>query len=265
MGAIGGICLFDHERFQREIVPALLAGPDSPLVAESAAGLSCRRKRAVDLSPLASIATALTADLRSWRGHPPWPDHGWDDVQEIFQSLVTAHCVLGFSVGGLRIRDLGTDVFDAEWSEGADGGYRCGDRSPHAWQPMALEALDLLDSGSTIWAPGDGGYGEGIRGWLDRDDTEELTLALPELIGPDRRPKLDDAVRRDFTDTYRSWNEHEVERRLGRLTWFAGMLARALERGCGLLWGRDLDLFYDAVGGPGRALRPGEVAPPVRY
>jgi hypothetical protein len=101
-----------------------------------------------------------------------------------------------------------------------------------AQDALTHELLELLNSRSRYWAHGTGGYGEGIHGWLDRDETALLADGLA--------PAALDALLAHWSgdSVAAEWHARCISR-------FAGALGEAVTSDHGVLWGRDLPIFYE--------------------
>jgi hypothetical protein len=159
-------------------------------------------------------------------------DHwGYEDVADLFERVLTRYTITHYTNLGLAFTAV-WQLFPPELE--LDDGTR--------------SLIEALDDRCRYWAPGTGGYGEGIRGWLDPEETELLALGLAAFSslaqampgsGPARIQPL-------FVAGYES--EDEYKRHMARITQFMTILQRARIAEHGVLWERDLRLFYNDSG-----------------
>lgn len=234
MGAYGGLCVFDHARWLSVCVPALRAGESHPLIQSNLAATGLR-------SAFAGLATVISygdpeltrcelgrdfvvcdgvlweSPARAGECSARW-DH--EALCGLIERILTRETLSGFANLGLTVTAvrqlLPEDVI-------AD--------------PLARDCIARLDDGCRYWAHGSGGYGEGIRGWLDADGANRLAEALKAFDGPGAATaRLIASCRESGADA----SEH-----MRRIQHFRAVLAVAESSRCGVLWGRDLRLFYD--------------------
>jgi hypothetical protein len=210
MGAWGGLCLFDEAALRARVEPALRAGVDAPLLQPF---FDERTRYAVLAPALTAIAPGLRAPIAPW---PATDTH--EDLLHLFERVVTAHCIPQCVVFGRVVHRIG-DLFPAELD----------------WDACVTDALTQLDESARCWMHGSGGFGEGIHGWLSAESTELLALGLTQ------RPP-EHAVRAAFLERWGDAERADLSVQLHRvaLAW----IDTAVERALGLLWGRDLNLFY---------------------
>jgi hypothetical protein len=242
MGAWGGLCVFDYARYIQEVVPAFQSGEQHPLIQNTLAlkqrehpqrpisafqGLAqlgaycdplmttCSLGRAFSVCDGGLIATPQS-------GQPCADRWGYEDVADLFERVLTRYTITHYTILGLTFTAV-RQVFPPELDD------------------VTRSLIDALDDRCHYWAPGTGGYGEGIRGWLDPEETEllELELAAFSSAAPAWPPAR---IQRLFVACYES--EEEYARHMGRITQFMTILGRARAVGHGVLWGRDLRLFY---------------------
>ena len=247
MGAWGGLCAFDYARYTQEVVPAFQSGEQHPLIQRTLAlkqraqprrpvsafhGLAQLSAHCDPLMTTCSLGRAFSVCdgslIASPRPAQPCGDN-WDyeDVADLFERVLTRCAITHYTNLGL--------AFTAVWQ----------------LFPPELELddvtrslIDALDDRCNYWAPGTGGYGEGIRGWLDPEETELLALGLAAYSSPAHAMPGGGPARIQplFEVCYES--EAEYERHMTRITQFTTILQRARIGGHGVLWGRDLRLFY---------------------
>lgn len=239
MGVWGGACSFDEQRFREIVVPALRAGPGHPLVARTLERLWADG-RALEEYPdslitppdflgspcrfdglemvMAHVDEAFTtSDLGRdfWivdgvLAEPDRPGWGYWDLVELVEWMITREALPAWGLLGLR-GGWPWEVFDrVPWPER---------RIEPGSESSRLEQLFArLDTRTGYWVHGGGGYAEGICGWLNTTQTHELATLLP----------------RSSAESKKKWEQDR----------FWTVLEWSVERGLGLLWGRDLHLFY---------------------
>jgi hypothetical protein len=235
MGAWGGLCHFDHAAFQAQVLPAFAAGEGHLLIQQAlaAARLAAPRRRAPAFQGLAQLAPHYDAEMSSCalgrafafcdgillqpaqpalRCAERW---GYEELADLFERVVTRSALGQPTVLGLRFTSLG-QLFPAELT----------------LDPLARDLLALLDGRSRYWAHGTGGHGEGIQGWLDSEDAALLAGCLA--------PIAEDALLEYWSGDHAAAAEHGA--RIGQ---FLSALRQAGASGRGVLWGRDLRIFYD--------------------
>jgi hypothetical protein len=254
MGAWGGLCIFDHTRYVELVVPALRAGENDPHV-QHALTLMQRihprrmRRSFQGLAQLAPYYDPLLTTCSLGRSFfvcdgvvAMQPDRAqqcadswiYEDVADLFECLVTRHTISHYTVLGLSftsVEQLFPAVLDIDTT--------------------TQSLLDLLDQRARYWAASTGGYGEGFQGWLDPAETALLARGLA-AFGPGAalgalHPLLD----------YWSDAESEYAWHRRRIAQFIMTLQQAVTLGRGLLWGRDLRVFYS----PRELFDDGEPAP----
>jgi hypothetical protein len=237
MGAYGGLCRFDDAVFRSQVLPAFAGGESHPLIqatldhvrsAHPYPGWAPSAYRG--LAQLAPYYTPDMADCTLGRAFavcdgrlyaPPGPPGAygecWDyeDLTALFEWVVTRTTLSHQAVLGLRFRSL-EQLFPETLL--ADG--------------LCQELLTLLDRRGRYWAYGTGGYGEGIHGWLDSDEAA--------LLADGFTPIALDALVEHWSGDVSTAHQHAT--RLGE---FANALGEAVAAGQGVLWGRDLRIFYD--------------------
>lgn len=243
MGAWGGLCIFDHTRYVSVVTPALRAGESDPLIRRTLARRSQTRVLQPAYRGLARVMAQCDPDLtacalgrdflvcdgvlvatakRTAGCLDLW---GYEHAADLFERVVTRETVSRYAVLGLSfyaVRQLLPEDALAD--------------------PRARTLIEQLDDRCKYWAVGTGGYGEGIRGWLDPTETGRLAEALrgSDLPGVD---SLTERIR-----AYCGDSGTDAEIHLTRIRQFRAVLTLAQAEGRGVLWGRDLRLFHDAPG-----------------
>lgn len=219
MGVWGGVCAFDERRFRQVVIPALNAGATDPLVAAAVGGL-WRHLNAADAH--AALALAMRHVDEDFTGCALGRDftvvggavsespsvNGWDhyDFVDLVERVLTRETIAAYGV----LYKVGVNpwrLFDADnpWMDEETADAAVA--SGDRFQQLLMR----LHTHDGYWTDG----GTGICGWLDAEETRELA----ELVTVDAA-----------TDGRRI---------------FLAVLRWAIERDLGLLWGRDLRLFYD--------------------
>jgi hypothetical protein len=247
MGAWGGLCVFDYSRYTHAVLPTFQTGEQHPLIQQTLLlkqhphpqhpgsafrGLahlvaacdpmmtSCSLGRAF------AVCDGVVSTSRSQ--HQPWSDRwGYEDVADLFQRVLTRYTITHYTILGLAF----TAVRQLLPSElGLD------DRT-HT-------LLDLLDNRCEYWAAGTGGYGEGVHGWLDPHETERLLVGLAAFASPTDALVGSDPPPIQPLFVYCGESAEEYARHMRCLRQFMTLLQQARDLGHGVLWGRDLHLFY---------------------
>lgn len=246
-----GVYLFDHRRFQRQVVPAFRrlhaddevepwlaevwrTQPHPPPVPRFTPRL---RDLTADLMAnpdlVGSVAPALHPPTRRpKRGRPadavPHQDEAtadwrrWCELQYLMQLAVERTC-LG---EGLCLSD-GFSVMDA-----------CADVTlPLAYDPDVAPLLQWLEERALVWAYGDDEGFAGVRGWLDPDESWLLAdgLSRHQLVHHATTFEAIRAARDDASGRCSDGNDHPW-----RLATVRAVAAVAAGRDRGLLWGWNL-------------------------
>jgi len=216
VGSWGVLCAFDRAKFLAEIVPALRAGEYHPLIAEE---IQRSQKHTYWKLPamrgLDVVMDTFDAELnvssleKNFTAPAGWT---YEELCVLFESLLTRYCMTAFTIVGRRY---------AAWMT-----LRCeedGDVLGGTDESNAL--VQALDERWAWWTTGNGGYFEGLNGWLDADETVRFASALEHL--------------RPAPEMYEPewWAE-----RVGKIRY---LVERARLDGVGLLWGGDLRIAYD--------------------
>jgi hypothetical protein len=235
MGAWGGLCHFEHAAFRAQVPAAFAAGEGHPLIQQvlTSAQLASPRRHLPAFEGLAQLAPHYDAEMTACSlGRafavcdgallpPSHPAHrcadrwGYEELADLFERVVTRSALSRPSVLGLRFTSL-AQLFPAELSPDA----------------MAQELLALLNGRSRYWAHGSGGYGEGIHGWLDGEEA----VLLADSLAP---------IGEDAILEYWSGDQSAAAQHSARIGQFLAALGQAAADGRGVLWGRDLRIFYE--------------------
>ena len=110
-----------------------------------------------------------------------------------------------------------------------------------AWQlprnPDVWPLLEWLGDRGRAWTHGSGGFGEGVNGWLDPDESWLLAGGLGTLPLPSHPATLDAIRRAREEGAGRCTDQGDCPRLLAALRSLAEIAAG---RGQGLLWARDV-------------------------
>jgi hypothetical protein len=258
MGVWTGLCIFDYAAFTKTVIPALQAGETHPIVRHTIDLINI--DNVLDSDPtlqfqgLQQVISACDPKMISCslgRGFHVCngeivkkeditkDDDYWSykDFVELFETLVTRHAITRYYVFGRYPNN-----FDELFCN-----YVSSDRNldPTLWK--LLDLLDRWDDNYNYWGHGSGGYGEGIRGWLDPEETELLLVTLEDFSVRYRDTYLlNSPTSEQFSEEYYSQRE-EYEMRWGKINIFRNIVQIAVALNQGLLWGRDLSLFYDSI------------------
>ncbi|MEV3959609.1 hypothetical protein AB0M34_01740 [Nocardia sp. NPDC050193] len=252
MGVRGGICAFDEKRLREVVIPALRSGTDHPIVERAAQrlwsyglGLEGYKYQRYYEDPsgtppcgFEALPTIMAHVDDSFRrcdlGRDFWvvegfssvtvepcDEHGWgySELVELVEWVLTRETILAYQLLGWR----GDDPWMA-----FELPYQLYETTTDPRRRRLQQLLKRLDDGHAFWMHDGFGYGEGICGWLDATETRELATLLPPPRQPDNEP-----------DPAHTEYHLEVQQR------FRSVLNWALDHGAGLLWGRDLRIFYE--------------------
>lgn len=236
MGCLGGIGCFDFQRWCNEIVPALKIGEGTSVVAAAIAELQRRRRWGVTFRGLGSVCSTFDHELcespleRFFRAdvdekgllvrerEPLYRTRGWgyEELAALIEQLAST-CTTEVEVVGrtYRLPWLLRSLHDTDLELSKD----------------LLFLADKLDLGGQFWTHGSGGFGEGIHGWLDPEETAWFTELLDQLfesVAWEQLPQNDYIV-------------NESQSKLRQVQRVANASTKARR---GLLWGGDLEIFY---------------------
>lgn len=272
MGVWGGICAFDEARLREVVIPALRSGADHPVVERAAQrlwayglGLEGYKYQGYYENPseappcrFEALATIMAhvddafrrcdlgrdfwvVDGTSTVTVEPCDLYGWGywELVELVEWVLTRETILAYLRPGWQGDDPWM-VFGLP--------YQAAEPTADRGRRRLQELLGRLDDRQAFWMHGGGGYGEGVCGWLDATETRELATLLPRPRKPACEPDPDLA-------------EHHLviqQRFMTVVNW-------AIERGVGLLWGRDLRIFYESEERPAEGtIFAATETPPVR-
>ncbi|MBP8253049.1 MAG: hypothetical protein KAX40_11850, partial [Herpetosiphon sp.] len=163
MGAWGGLCMFDYTAFITRVVPAFQVGETHPLIHHVLA--EAHHNLSSDFRGLDQVINHCNATLTDCSlGQHFWvhagiiqstidrSGHGWGyaELASLFEAMLTTYCISQCSVFGLSVNHVGLRLFGEELG----------------WDTLTHELIHYLDTRCQYWAHGNGGYGEGIQGWL---------------------------------------------------------------------------------------------------
>ena len=220
MGALSNIVAFDYENYIQKVVAALNNGENDPLILSEISIQNANRtfekianfenlQRAIKLfnSDLAVCEYgklfAVTKDsiIETQRKFDKPKEAIWtyEDLAELFEPMLLRNCAKYFlSVGKIYSFEI---LIKSE-------------------DKRTQDLINKWDKGSEVWCHGDGGFAEGISGWLNNSEVKELNgkLELIELV----------------TDRYNSnGNVLDALKELVRI---------AAKENLGLLYGNDLNM-----------------------
>jgi hypothetical protein len=251
MGAWGGLCVFDYSRYTQAVVPAFQTGELHPFIQQtlrlkqhhhpqhpgSAFGGLAHLVAACDpmMSTCSLGRTFYVCDgvfSTSRSQHQPCSDRwGYEEVADLFERVLTRYTITHYTILGLSFTAV-RQLFPSEL--GLDD--------------HTQTLIELLDNRCEYWAAGTGGYGEGVRGWLDPNETERLLLGLAAVASPTDALLGSDRLHIQPLFVYCGESKEEYARHMRRLRQFMTILQQARVLGHGVLWGRDLRLFYSTDG-----------------
>ncbi|MCP5094704.1 MAG: hypothetical protein GY943_04040, partial [Chloroflexi bacterium] len=244
MGVWGGLCVFDYNLYLKSVVPAFQCGESHPFIQQISAKLAQSGYEDARFQGLAdvishcnnSITTCNLAkefqvvdgkvQLATKQNPAQW---GYESFIRLFEWAVTTQCVSHYTIFGLSVSHLGRNLFPKVME----------------WDQLTLELIAQLDTRTQFWAHDSGGYGEGIQGWLDPEETELLALSLPALVPNTQQADAQNMLQKKVHTYHQIDGSKKPISHLEMLNRFGRLLQIAVDQGCGLLWGRDLDLFYE--------------------
>lgn len=232
MGSMGYLCVFDSEIYQSSVVPAFFEGETHPLLAAEIAKMAAEPYwRGHGFFGLRALMRAFDDRLlrcdwgrdflvidgaitRSGDAKPGDHSRVWDyeDLVSLFERVLTRTCISAVAIMGRRYELL----FDDEQ------GCLSGDSGITNLSPEAGVLIDSLGQRARYWMHANGGYAEGIHGWLTAEEARRLhPLAADFTVSPDVAPE----------------SRPQSERFLKLLR---QAIQQAVEAQRGLLWGADL-------------------------
>lgn len=231
MGALSGIFVFDQRRYLDCVAPALRrlirTGERGPWL-RSLWG-SCRGRPFTFAAPPFSTphCVHLEEDLSCSESETelvlPLGAGPLDDLQELYEIAVKRYCLgPGQYVGNAERPQWFLDELLEE-------GIGIPDR---------LRALvELLDSRGRVWTQGQGGFAEGVHGWLSPEETRELSVLLGRLPLPSYPPSFQ--IMRSFRvgGVYHPPGGSRASLFLSFIRTVADL---AWARGRGIAWGNDV-------------------------
>jgi hypothetical protein len=247
MGAWGGLCVFDYSRFTQAILPAFHSGELHPLILQTLI-LKQHEYPQLPSSAFRGLADLVAAcdptmttcslgrafyvcDGRFMESRPQkqrcadqW---GYEDAADLFERVLTRYTITHYTNLGLAFTAV-RQIFPAE--------LNLDDRTQ--------TLIDLLDNRCQYWAAGTGGYGEGIRGWLEPNEAECLLLGLAAFATFKGAQSGSDPPHIQLLLEYCGDSTEEYTQHMRRITQFMTILEQARACGHGVLWARDLRLFY---------------------
>jgi hypothetical protein len=249
MGAWGGLCIFNYSTYTQVVMPAFQSGELHPVIQET---LRLKQRQhpqrpghafrglahlvaacdplmtTCDLGRTFSVCDGVVSTFRS-PNHSCTDRWGYEEVADLFERVLTRYTITHYTILGLAFAAV-RQLFPPEVGL---------DEDTH-------RLIELLDNRCEYWAAGTGGYGEGIHGWLDPNETGDLWLGLAAFASSKGAPSERDLPRIEPLFVYCGESEEEYAQHMRRIKQFMMLLQQARMLGQGVLWGRDLRLFYSA-------------------
>lgn len=248
MGAWGGLCIFDYTRYTRVVVPAFQQGERTPTIQNLLQQRKRPHQRSCSFRGLAQLAAAcdplmttcsldrnfMVCDgvLSDRPNNQPCAERwGYEEAADLFESMLTRHTISHYTILGLAFSAV-RQLFPPELT----------------LDQRTQELLELLEQRCHYWAAGTGGYGEGPRGWLDPAEAVGLLHGLGGYAPHTLASTDEDLPQIQPLYEYCGESAADYARHMGRIRQFIALLRRARDLGQGVLWGRDLQLFYHTDG-----------------
>ena len=258
MGYWMGLCIFDYSAFTKTVIPALQAGETHSLVNRTIELLNTSYRHfqcsTCDFKGLSQVMAAfdphmvycsLGKDFYVCNGEIVEKDRlskaneywNYEDLVDLLGWMVSRYAITHYYVFGQHpycLEDLfcrsEVRVINEDLANPAE-------RSGFHRIPMSL--LDSLDThGNNSWE-----FDGGVCGWLDPIETELLLISMQDLPVQTEAPYPPDSL--TFQQLYKDCGSRELyERHWNKLDTFRCIVKMAVDLKHGLLWGRDLDLFY---------------------
>jgi hypothetical protein len=249
MGAWGGLCIFNYSSYTQDVLPAFQSGELHPAIQETLRlkqqqhpqrpGQACRGLAQLvaacdplmttcDLGRAFSVCDGVVSMFRS-PNYPCADRWGYEEAADLFERVLTRYTITHYTILGLAFAAV-RQLFPSELGL---------DEDTH-------RLIELLDNRCEYWAAGTGGYGEGIRGWLDPSETGDVLLGLATFASFSDVQSENDLPGVEPLFLYCGESEEEYAQHMRRIRQFMMLLQQARMLGQGVLWGRDLRLFYSA-------------------
>jgi hypothetical protein len=275
MGYWMGLCIFDYSTFTQTLIPALQVGETHPLVQRTIELLNVSNlhfsfgesysllkfqglEKVVAACDPNMLSCSLGNDFYVYKGEIVEKDliakgsKYWfhEDFVELFQWIVSRHAITHFYVFGKEPYDLdsffcqdnaSTIELDREPIDPNRARVPEQIRFPLI-PPILLDSLNGWRENYGYWQ-----FDGGICGWLNPEETELLLFSIKDLPVRECAPYPPDSP--IFTRLYEECyeNRDEYERHWKKLNIFRNIVQMAVDLKHGLIWGRDLGLFYSDI------------------
>lgn len=223
MGYWSGLAAFDYNVFDKVIVPAMLQGEYNPIVQDTFRMLQRAGKTKVKtLEGLEEtlryfspdlMETSLARDeiiryskLESEQNVLVKPEVLWtfEDISLLFEMLITRYCIRYFTHFGLSLPFFNAFV--------------------QSDSPETQQVISELGRNAFLWRHNDGGFGEGIHGIISAKQAQLLSGHL---------------------QMNSTWAEDDHAAHFAaRFEQVQSFIEMAASKKLGLIWGRDLNIFY---------------------
>ena len=278
MGCWSGVCIFDYSAFTQIVIPAMQSGEEHPIVRDVIARLNTRFQSSsypeyrfqglqkvvatcdarMESCSLGKYFRVLNGDFAQKNTYKSETDDYWtyEDFTRLFEWLLNCHTITHFYVFGKKPSSL-VDLFPAHVFGNRNphvnspySDYLCNFSEPYRYLPEELvvdgilyDLVEALDWGIEYWKQESTGP-SGIGGWLNPDDTELLWLALQDLPTNQQAPSPPEGFifhrlhEKCYSNAEYVWHWEQIDV-------FRSVVQMAVNLKCGLLWGRDLEVFYE--------------------
>jgi hypothetical protein len=264
MGFWNGLCIFDYATFTQLVIPSLQAGEESSIVRQTIKKLNNNPFANLEFKGLAQVVSTCEADMTTCalgkNFHvndgklmlKPIPEviegdyWSYENFVELFESVIARHAITHFYIFGKSPGRLNylfpKDVFGSCSARLLFESDRIIFPEELGIDRVLHQLIARLDKDENYWS-----HGNGITGWLNPEETELFLITLEDLPACQQAPYPPDSD--FFQRLYRSQplqvpERHDYETHWKNIERVRSMTRMAAQLGHGLLWGRDLRLFY---------------------
>jgi hypothetical protein len=263
MGYWMGLCIFDYSTFTQTVIPALRVGETHPLVQRTIELLPYSHSKFQGLEKVVAscdpnmLSCPLGNDFYVYNGEIVAKnlitkgDEYWshEDFVELFGCIISRHAITHFYVFGKEPYDLDSffcqdnaSIIESDRESIDPNRARIPEQIGFPLiPPILLDSLNGWRENYGYWQ-----FDGGICGWLNPEETELLLFSIKDL--PVQESALyppDGPIFNRLYEEYCSRDRYEIHWK--KLNIFRKIVQMAVDLNHGLIWGRDLDLFYGNV------------------